>query len=420
MASKMANKMANKMELVNLRVTEATTNQERMQFVKFPWRVYKGDPYWVPPLIGDRKAMFDPKKNPSFEHMEVAFFLASAFIKRPDMALTPGASIASLDAEVVGTIAAIINHRHNEFHHEQVGFFGFFETINDAQVAAALLDKASAWVAERGMTSIRGPMSFSTNDECGTLIDGFDSSPMLLMTYNPPYYPELIEQAGFGKAMDLFAYFMDFGEARDLGQLPSKLGRVAEKVRKRGEIRLRQMNMKDFRGEVDRFKEIYNHAWEKNWGFIPMTDAEIEHLAQQLKQVIDPDLVWIAEVASGPEQGRVIGVSLTVPDANVVLKQMNGRVNPITILKALYYQRKIKAARVIALGVVEEWRGRGVDALLYYETARSGLAKGYQRGEGSWILENNVMMNRAIQMLGGKVYKCYRIYEKALLSHDVS
>jgi len=236
----------------------------------------------------------------------------------------------------------------------------------------------------------------------------------VMMTYNPPFYPELIEQAGFQKAMDLLAYFMDFGEARDLGQLPSKLTRVAEKVRKRGEVRLRPIDMKNFGREVERFKEVYNQAWEKNWGFVPMTEAEIDHLAKQLKQAVDPDLIWIAEVAQGPEEGRVVGVGLTLPDVNVVLKRMNGCVNPITILKALYYQRKIKAARVIALGVVEEWRGRGVDALLYYETARAGLAKGYQRGEGSWILESNVMMNRALQMLGGRVYKRYRVYEKAL------
>lgn len=403
------------MELINLRVSAATTDSEKMQFIRFPWRVYKGDPYWVPPLIGDRKAMFDPKKNPSLEHMEVALFLASAFIKRADTTLTPDMPLASLQSEVVGTIAAIINHRHNEFHNEQVGFFGFFECLNDPQVATALLDTACEWVAGRGMTAIRGPMNLSTNDECGLLVDGFDSSPMVMMTYNPPFYPVLVEQAGFHKAMDLFAYFMDFGEARDLGQLPTKLTRVAEKVRKRGEIRLRPIDMKDFDREVGRFKEIYNQAWEKNWGFVPMTEAEMDHLAQQLKQAIDPVLIWIAEVAQGPEAGRVIGVGLTVPDANVVLKHMNGRVNPLTILKALYYQRRIKAARVIALGVVEEWRGRGVDALLYYETARAALAKGYQRGEGSWILESNVMMNRALQMLGGRVYKTYRVYEKALV-----
>ena len=403
-----------KTELINLRVTEVTSNGEKLQFIKFPWRLYKGDPYWVPPLIGDRKVMLDPKKNPSFEHMEVALFLATAIIKQPNMTIAPGLPMAPLDNEVVGTIAAIINHRHNEFHDEQVGFFGFFECVNDPQVATALLDAACEWVAERGMTAIRGPMNLSTNDECGLLVDGFDSAPMVMMTYNPPFYPELIEQAGFQKAMDLLAYFMDFGEARDLGQLPSKLTRVAEKVRKRGEVRLRPIDMKDFGREVERFKEVYNQAWEKNWGFVPMTEAEIDHLAKQLKQAVDPDLIWIAEVAQGPEEGRVVGVGLTLPDVNVVLKHMNGRVNPITILKALYYQRKIKAARVIALGVVEEWRGRGVDALLYYETARAGLAKGYQRGEGSWILESNVMMNRALQMLGGRVYKRYRVYEKAL------
>lgn len=253
---------------------------------------------------------------------------------------------------MVGTVAAIVNHRHNEFHAEKAGFFGFFECIDDPAVAQALLDTAATWVRNRGMTVIRGPANLSSNDEWGMLVQGFDRPPMVMMTYNPAYYIPLVEGAGFHKAMDLNAYFFDFGEDRDLNRLPSKLMRVADKVQRRGEVTVRKADMHHFAAEVAHVKAIYTSAWEKNWGFVPMTDAEMDHLAKQLKQVLDPDLVWMAEVASGPDQGKVVGMGLTLPDLNQVLKRMNGRVNPITIVKALWYQRKINAARTLLLGVI--------------------------------------------------------------------
>lgn len=387
------------MSISNVQVHQVVTAKERMAFIKFPWQLYRNDPFWVPPLINDRKAMLDPAHNPSFAHMDVAYFLAT-------VPTTPPA--------IVGTIAAIINHRHNEFHDEKAGFFGFFECIDDAVVAQALLDTAAAWVRRRGMTVIRGPANFGSNDEWGMLVKGFDSSPMVMMTYNPAYYLSLVEGAGFYKAMDLNAYLFDFGENRDLDRLPPKLMRVADKVRQRGEVTVRKADMRSFDVEVAHVKAIYLTAWEKNWGFVPMTDPEMDHLAKQLKQVIDPDLVWIAEVASGPDQGKVVGMGLSLPDVNQVLKRMNGHVNPITIVKALWYQRKIDAARTLLLGVVPEYRGRGVDALLMAETARAATTKGIRYGEMSWILENNEAMNRIAVMLGAALYKQYRIYEKAI------
>lgn len=392
------------MTVTNLEVREVLDAQARMAFIKFPWQLYRGDPHWVPPLIGDRKSLLDPQHNPSFAHMDVALFLATGSTAGPTAAPNT----------VVGTVAAIVNHRHNEFHGEKAGFFGFFECIDDPAVAQALLDTAADWVRDRGMTVIRGPANFSSNDEWGMLVRGFDAPPMVMMTYNPAYYVNLVEGAGFHKAMDLNAYLFDFGESRDLNRLPSKLMRVADKVQRRGEVTVRKADMRNFAAEVDHVKAIYLSAWEKNWGFVPMTDAEMDHLAKQLKQVIDPDLVWMAEVASGPDQGKVVGMGLTLPDLNQVLKRMNGRVNPITIIKALWYRRKINAARTLLLGVIPEYRGRGVDALLMAETARAGTAKGIRFGEMSWILENNEAMNRIAVMLGADLYKVYRIYEKAV------
>lgn len=408
------------MPYINLRVREVTSSRDLMTFIKLPWRIYKGDPYWVPPLISERKDFLNPKKNPSFKHMEVAYFLVEGVYKPEHGVVSPipGTALPGpiLEEGPIGRIAAIINHLHNEFHEEQVGFFGFFECVNDREVAHLLLETACNWVAERGMTAIRGPMNFSTNDECGMLVDGFNSPPVILMPYNPPYYPELVESYGFEKAMDLLAYIIDHSAHRSLDDLPPKLVRVVQAVRKRHpEVRVRPGNMADFENELQRLKHVYNRAWEKNWGFVPLTDEEINHLAKSLRPLVDPDLVFFAEVEKPDGTWEPIAVSVILPDYYQVLKHLNGRLFPFGWLKFLWYRRKIDTARVFALGVVHEWHGRGIDALLYYKTAKALFAKGYKRAEMSWILENNVMMNRAIQFFGGIVYKRYRIYEKALV-----
>ena len=411
------------MPYINLRVREMRTPRERLEFIKFPWRIYKDDPYWVPPLISERKEFFDPNKNPSFKHMEVALFMVDG-VYRPEgggMPLVgPGGEAVPwpiLREGPLGRIAAIINHQHNRFHNEEVGFFGFFESVNDREVAHLLLETACNWVAERGMKAIRGPMNFSTNDECGMLIDGFDSPPVFLMTYNPPYYPELVESYGFEKAMDLLAYIIDNSAYKSVDELPPKLLRVVRAVQKRHpEVRVRSMNKADFRNEVERFKHVYNRAWEKNWGFVPLTDEEIDHMAKNLKDLVDPDLAFFAEVQRPDGTWEPIAASLTLPDYNQVLIHMNGRLFPFGWLKFLWYRRKIDTARVFALGVVHEWHGRGIDALLYYETAKVLFRKGYKRAEMSWILENNMMVNRSIRFFGGVPYKRYRIYELPLPS----
>jgi GNAT superfamily N-acetyltransferase len=371
-----------------------TTKEQRRAFASFPWRIYKDDPYWVPPIFMDRLALLDPEKHPFWEHAEQQLFLAMR------------------DDELVGTICAHVNHRHNETWGDKVGFFGFFEAIEDQAVAAALFDAASSWLREQGMEAIRGPENLSQNEECGLLVDGFDMPPVVMMMYNPRYYQDLIERAGFEKAQDLYAWdiltsIFDY----DVQRLPRKFVRVAEQARKRENLVVRNIDMKRFDEEVALAKIVYNRAWEQNWGFVPMTDHEIEHFGQEIKMILDPDLLVIAEV-----DGQPAGISLAIPDVNQALLKARPQPNmwslPLTLVKFLWYRRKVDVLRALIMGVVPEYRALGIDALLYVETARAAFRKGYKRTEMSWILESNDMVNRILERIGGKIYKIYRIYQK--------
>ncbi|MDZ7295856.1 MAG: hypothetical protein ONB14_10615 [candidate division KSB1 bacterium] len=367
-------------------VRPVASRRDLDRFVKLPWSIYRGNPYWVPPLIVDVKKLLDRKKNPFFQHSEAEYFLAER------------------DGLVVGRIAAIVNDNHNKFHNEKTGFFGFFECINDQEVANALFDAAASWLRNKGMEIMRGPMNPSTNDTIGLLLDAYDKPPVIMMTYNPPYYVDLVNGYGMTKVMDVYAYWMDASQP-----LPEKLIRVTEKVRTKEGLQFRSINMKDFWGEVDRIHQIYNKAWSYNWGFVPMTTEEFHHLAKDLKSVVDPDLAFIAEM-----NGQPVGFCLTLPDFNQALHKINGRLLPFGIFKLLYYARKINQARVITMGVIREYQKRGIDGLFYLETYRRAVAKGYKGGEFSWVLENNVMMRRTAEMMGGKIYKTYRIYDYKL------
>ncbi|OQA42212.1 MAG: hypothetical protein BWY52_02285 [Chloroflexi bacterium ADurb.Bin325] len=372
-------------------VQPVTDKKGLLEYIRFPFKLYRGDPNWVPPLIEERRDYLDPRKNPLYEHSRFQLFLARR------------------DGELVGTIGAIINDRHNEVHHELMGAFGFFECIDDQAVADALLDAAEAWCRGQGMTVMRGPLNFSMNDEVGTLIDGFDEPPMVMMTYNPRYYPALIERRGYVKAMDLYAWIYDIEQR--LRDAPEKVFHVAQKAMEKRGLKVRKLDMKNFDRDVEFFKEAYNRAWQRNWGFVPMTDAEIDHLVKGLKPLIDPELIFIAET----QDGQPAGVSLTLPDLHQALRASGGgRMWPFGLLKFLWCRRKIDQVRLIAMGMIEEYRGRGADAIFYLETARTALKRGYKRLEGSWILENNTMMNQIIERLGGTRYKTYRIYEKPL------
>lgn len=379
----------------DLRIEPVASQAQLRAFITFPWKVYQDDPYWVPPLISERLKFLDPAHNPFFEHARVEYFLAL----RGDL--------------VVGTIAAFTNQGYNEFHQVNVGYFGFFEVLDDQEAAQALLQRACQWARQAGHDSIIGPAQFSTNDELGLLIDGFDDTPRILMTHNPRYYQAFIEQAGFEKAIDLWAYAINAEDFEQ--QIPEKLLRVVEKVQQRGRYVVRKPDMRRWDEEVAIVKKVYNTSWERNWGFVPFTDAELEKLAHELKQIIDPDLAVVVE-----KDGEPIGFALCLPDVNQALHKAypHPRVPEIwTMLKLLWYWKvrgRLKWLRVFALGVLPEYRGKGVDALMYLATAREAAGKGYQMAEMSWILENNVMMNRTAEMLGGRVYRTYRMYEKAL------
>ncbi|MBS4027218.1 MAG: hypothetical protein KGZ58_01165 [Ignavibacteriales bacterium] len=336
-------------------------------------------------MIMDRKMLMDTKKNPFYKHAETEFFLAEQ------------------NGKIVGRIAAIINHTHNEFHDENVGFFGFYECINDKDVSKKLFDEVKVWLKARGVSTMRGPMNPSTNDECGLLIDSFDLPPLVLMTYNPKYYVDLFEAEGLQKLKDLYAYFLDGKTV-----MSDKLIRVGEAMKKREDLVFRPINMKDFKHEVNLIKEVYNDAWEKNWGFVPMNDEEFDYLAKQMKQIVDPDLVIIAEKKSRP-----IGFALSLPDINIPLRcNKNGGLLG-GIFHLLTKKKQINWVRIITLGVIKEFQRSGAASVLFYETAKRGIAKGYNFGEASWVLEDNMMMNRSAVMLNAKRYKTYRIYEKS-------
>jgi GNAT superfamily N-acetyltransferase len=383
-----------------IEIRPVRTPADKKAFVELPWKIYRDDPNWVPPLLSMAYEVIDTETHPFYEFARLALFNAW----RGD--------------ELVGRIGAIDNPRHNETHNDRVGFFGFFEAENDPEVAGALFDTAGDWLKARGKDAIRGPANPSVNDEYGLLVDGFDSPPVILMTYNPRYYIDLIQGAGFEKAMDLWAWYIPtstYGGTK-ADSLPEKLTRVVKAVRRRYGYRVHALDMRRFDEEVVKIKQVYRSAWEKNWGAIPLTEHEFQHLADSLKPMADPDLVFIVE----DKEGRVVGMSLTLPDLNQALLKAYPRPGTPeiwTLLKMLWHwkvRRSIDGVRVVLLGVLEPYRGRGIDALLMYETAKAALPKGYKWGEMSWILENNDMMNRNIAMMGCKVYKTYRIYQKPL------
>lgn len=368
----------------HVKIIEAKAGKNLNEFIKIPFSLYAKDTFYVPQLIKEMKGQFSGE-NPFFNHAKVKYF------------------IAEKHGKCAGRIASIVNQRHIKLHNEKTGFFGFFECINDPEVSSLLLDKACIELKKEGMEIIRGPMNFSTNEECGFLIDGFNESPMLMTPYNMPYYNELMTACGMYKAKDLYAYIY---EVKD--RLPEKILRVAAIAEKRG-ITFRPVNKKTFDSEMKVFKEVYNSAWEDNWGFIPLTDEEINCLGKRLKQVVVPEMTLIAE-----DNGQPVGFMGLIPDFNYVLKHMNGKINPLTIIKALYYSRKIKDLRMLLLGIKKEYRNKGVDAILFREGFKGVKKGGYRRVEFSWILEDNIPIQRLVEMIGGRLYKQYRIYEKKL------
>ena len=365
--------------------------RELRRFIDFPYRLHARDPLWVPPLRRDVALLLSREKNPFFEHAEAEYFLPER------------------GGEIVGRIAAIANRLHNEFHHDQVGFFGFFECVDDQAVADALFATAAGWLKPRGFDTMRGPASFSTNDESGVLVDGYDTPPVLMMPHNPPYYLQLLERAGFRKAKDLLVY--QGGSEAGAVPVPERLARATELIRQRAGLTVRPLRLRDFSAEVERIKELYNLCWEKNWGFIPMTDHEIDHLAKQFKPVVVPELAPFLE-----KDGKPVGFALALPDLNAVFrKNRSGRIFPV-VLKLLWAlkARKLRRLRILLLGILPEYRGKGFDAILYHWIWTTGAKFKIYWGEAGWILEDNAAMNAGLLKMGFSVYKTYRMLDRPL------
>ena len=339
----------------------------------------------------DVKLLLSRDKNPFFQHAEAEYFLAER------------------NGHVVGRIAAISNRLHNETHQDRVGFFGFFECVDDQLVANELFERAEEWCQARGHDVMRGPASFSVNDECGLLIDGFDKPPTIMTPHNPPYYATLIDRAGFSKAMDLLMY--EGGSMKAFVPVPERLTRAVDIMMKRAGVTFRPLNMKEFQAEVDRVKVLYNACWEKNWGFVPMTDAEIDHLAVQFKPVVVPDQVVFAV-----KDGKEIGFALALPEFNVVFRRhRSGRMLPAALdLLWSLKRKKIRRARVLLLGVLPEYRGKGIDSALYHWIWTKSGDHGMYWAEGGWVLEDNPAIKLGLEKMTFVKYKTYRLYDRTI------
>jgi len=316
--------------------------------------------------------------------------------------------VARRHGNLVGRVAAIENRAHNDFHQDRVGFFGFFESINDPEVAQALFDAGQAWLKGRGLTSVRGPMNPSTNYDCGLLVDGFDQHPAFLTAWNPPYYESLIRGAGFEAAKDLLGYWLPYGEPGY--RLPPKLELVARRASERAKLTFRDLEPHRFWDEVELVWQIYNSAWEKNWGFVPMSRDEFLHMAKSLKPLLIPQFAFLAEVNGVPA-----GFMLSAPDFNLVFKRIpNGRLFPFGFVKILLGKSKLRTGRVLALGIKREFRSGSVLPVFMHEAARRAVAYGSPGSEASWVLEENQAMRQPIEAFGGRIYRRWRIFERPI------
>ncbi len=374
---------------MSVEVRTVESRSDLMRFIKLPWRLYRNSPRWVPPLISERKHHLDRDKNPFFEHAEAEYFLAFR------------------DGQPVGRISAHVDQRFNEFQQNDWGLWGFFESEDDPEVSGALLMHAERWLRARGRDNMVGPMDFNTNHECGLLVEGFERAPQILENWHHPYYGALIEEYGLTKVMDLYKWELDIADREKMLPIMFEL---ADKVESKYGVKVRPMNKRNFENEVRAFMEVYNAAWENNWGFVPLTDAELRAYAKELKPILDENWAWIAE----SEDGKVVGAALSIPDYNQVLAKLNGRLFPIGWAKALRARKKIDSVRVFALGVKRDWQHTGVAAKFYVEHFNSAGRTPQTWGEMGWILETNTAMNRGMEAMNGRIVKRYRLYEKAL------
>ncbi len=357
------------------------------EFIDLPFRLYRNDSNWVPPVKFFQKELFDREKHPFHEHSDVTVFLARDAAGR-----------------AAGRIVSIVNHTHNDFHDEKTGFFGFLEGENDEELFRLLLLAAEEKLLAAGMNKVMGPMNFSTNEECGMLIKGFDSPPLIMMTYNSPWYADMLEGAGYTKAKDLFAYYLD-SDIMDY----SRMSRVADLVLRRTNAVIRDISVKHIHSEVPIIMDIYNECWEDNWGFVPMSKREMDVMADELKMIMIPQLAPVVEI-----NGEPVAFAISIPDANQAFKRAGGSlIKAVLALKVPLFRVRINQVRVLLLGVRKAFRGRGLEALMIDRVIKSSIEKGMGRGELSWVLEDNASMRRILEKdLHADQYRTYRIYQK--------
>jgi GNAT superfamily N-acetyltransferase len=374
-----------------LEVRYVTTKRDLTVFIKLPWRLYRDEPNWVAPLLMDLKRRLDQRKNPFFKHAQAQYFMAYR------------------DGRAVGRISAHVDENFNRFQENNWGLFGWFECEDDREAARALMGAAEAWLGERGRDRMVGPMDFTTNDEIGVLIAGHEHPPLILCPWHHPYYQRLFEQdIGMDKAMDLYMWSLDVTR-RD--KVHPAIWEMADKLESEHGIVCRNFRKRDLQAEVTRFLEVYNSAWERNWGFVPLNEEEVRHYAKDLKPVLDEN--W-AMVAERMDTGEVVGAALTLPDFNQVLAKLNGRLFPLGWITALREKGKIDAVRVVALGVKPAYQHTGVAARFYQMHFDAAERTPQRGGEMGWILETNKPMNRGMAGMGAEIKRRYRLYEKNL------
>jgi hypothetical protein len=374
---------------ISIEVIDLAKSSDRKRFIDAPDAYYQGDPNYISPLKFDRMHFLDPAKNPGLKSFEM----------RP--------MLAKRDGKVVGRITAHIDRAYNEYHGTKTGWFGFFECVNDRKVAHAMLAEATKWLKEKGAVECIGPFNFSTNHQVGLLVENFDRPAVVEMTYNPRYYEELITSFGFGKAKDLFAWWIDVSKGRDDPHI-GRIAKIADKIRQREGVTVRAANLKNFREEVEKLFTLYNEAWQKNWGFVPVSRDEFEEIAKQLKQIAIDDLIVFVEV-----EGKPVAFVCTLPDVNELMPR-NGKMLSLAGAKMIWQMttgmKAVKHARLMVLGVVPGYRKRGLESMLFVETALRCKANGFMGGEIGWTLEDNHLVNRACESMGAKLYRKYRLF----------
>jgi hypothetical protein len=377
-----------------LQIRSVESKADWKAFLDLPSQIYNGDALWVPPLRIAVKDSLDVNKNPFFKHA----FMHPVLAWKGD--------------QCVGRVVGVIDENHNKFHEEKTAFFGFFECIDDQAVANGLLDAVLQWAQSKNMKTVRGPVSLSTNHECGLLIEGFDASPSVMMTYNPKYYEKLLEKWGLAKSKDLFAYEIP----SDINKFSERLLAHSERLKQRSSVVFRSIKMNQFSQEIDRIISVYNDAWEKNWGFVPMDEEEFKHMAKDMKAVVDPELILIAEV-----RGEVAGFSLALPDVNQAFKKLkDGKLSPIGLVRLIWNlkgpgkKKTINRLRILTLGIKQNYRSLALGPLFYTEYFKRANRLGYAVGECSWILEDNVAMNKALKLMSATKTKTYRIYDRSI------